>query len=71
MKKLVLATAIALSASTAMAGTEVQPQMDVTVISQGAATSMDQGWLVPVAFTFILFLMLKGSSDPLVRVLPH
>lgn len=62
MKNLLLATAIALPATAAMAGTEAQPQMDVTVISQGAATSMDQGWLVPTTFLLILLLVLSGTT---------
>lgn len=64
MKKILLAAALATAASTATAGTTEQPQMDVTVISQGAATSANMQWLVGLTFLALLIAILAGGSGP-------
>ena len=61
MKKALLIAALMLPATTALAGTEAEPQMDVEVITQGTA-AMNQSWLVPVVFLGILLLVMSGSA---------
>ena len=60
MKKTLLIAALTLPATTALAGTEATPQMDVQVITQGVG-SMEQSWLVPLVFLGILLLVLSGG----------
>ena len=65
MKKTLLAAALAFAATSANAGSTETPKMDVTVITQGAASSASQSWVVPAAFAallIILFANLGGSS---------
>ena len=62
MKKILLATAIALSAASATAGTAEQPKMDVTVITQSASAGMEQQWLVPVVMVAVLLLVIAGGD---------
>ncbi len=61
MKKALLITALMLPATTALAGTEAAPQLDVEVITQGTA-AMNQSWLVPVVFVGILLLVMGGGG---------
>ena len=61
MKKALLIAALTLPATTALAGTEAAPQMDVQVITQGVG-SMEQSWLVPAVFLGILLLVMSGGA---------
>ncbi len=62
MKKVLLASAISLAATSASAGTAEQPNMDVTVISQSASGSSAQSWVVPAAFAALLIVMLANLT---------
>ena len=66
MKKIVLAAAIASAAVPAYSGTEQAPQMDVTVISQGAGGVATQ-FIVPAIFLGMLILLMSGSSGKLIK----
>ncbi|HHL20522.1 MAG TPA: hypothetical protein ENJ52_03235 [Aliiroseovarius sp.] len=61
MKKALLIAALTLPATTALAGTEAAPQMDVQMITQGVG-SIEQSWLVPVVFLGILLLVMSGAG---------
>ena len=65
MRKLVLALILASATTPALAGTTETPQMDVTVITQGAAGGMSQQWLIPVVFTAILLVLIGGPGTVL------
>ena len=62
MKKTLLAAAFAMAATSAVAGTEAQPSMDVTVITQNAAGAMSQEWLIPSIFAVLLVILVGGMG---------
>ncbi len=64
MKKTLMAAALTLPASAALAHPEavVAPQMDVEVITQDMAGAAADSWVVPGIFALILILVLSGGG---------
>ncbi len=60
VKKILLATAIAVTASSAFAGAYSDPVVDPIVIVEAATSSASHDWLVPVVFFLILFASMKA-----------
>ncbi len=67
MKKTLLAAAIAMTASNAFAGTVVDPNIDVTIITQDVSSALGQQWLVPAVFVFLLVLLMGGHKYHVIR----
>ena len=64
MKKIILAVALAGASVPAHAGSNEAPQMDVTVITQGAGASGAQAYIVPLVFLTMIVLLLSGGTAP-------
>ncbi|MCP5036446.1 MAG: hypothetical protein GY945_02485 [Rhodobacteraceae bacterium] len=67
MKKTLLAATIAMTASNAFAGSAVDPNMDVTIITQDVSSAYGQQWLVPAVFVFLLVLLMGAANKPCVE----
>ena len=61
MKKTLLAAGFAMAATSATAEATLEPNMDVQIITSDAVGSLEQGWLVPTIFVFILVLAMAGN----------
>ncbi len=50
-----------MAATSATAEATLEPNMDVQIITSDAVGSLEQGWLVPTIFVFILVLAMAGN----------
>lgn len=62
MKKILLATAIALTASSAFAGALVDPIVEPSVIIEEAASSSSHDMLIPIMLLIFLGVALTSGS---------
>ncbi len=62
MKTLVLAAALSSATLPVYAGTSEAPQMDITVITQSAATADAQQWIVPAVFSVFFCLSVAAQG---------